>query len=162
MEKFCRAVNLFSLLLLTTASFADPAVDSCHSTVNGFVESVYGIQGLQDEKVRIQEAIRFPGSFWVVDVTPSKNSERFLLQPSRSGEFCLTLFTVALQVTEQIRGNTQIVFAKTQPSGNIPALEIYYIRKPKDRNFRVRSCSEISYSYGSAVSRSISCKKVFP
>ncbi|RHX77700.1 hypothetical protein DLM76_11700 [Leptospira yasudae] len=148
------------LLAYTGIGAEEPIVGNCYSSVNGFIESVYGTQGLNDENVRIHEAIRFSGSFWVVDVTPSKNSERFLLQPSASGEFCLTLSTVALQITEKKRGNTQIVFAKTQPSGNIPALEIYYIRKPKDTRFRIRSCSEISYSDGSSVSRPISCRNV--
>lgn len=138
----------------------DPVLGTCYSSPEKFIERVFGKEALLDENLRIQKAPRFPGSYWIVDSTSSKNDWRYLLELSLTGEFCFTLQTIAFQVTEKIKGKSRIVFVKTRGSGDLPSLEIHYIRNPEETSFHRNSCAEVSFRKGRIFRKPISCENI--
>ncbi|AOP34646.1 hypothetical protein A0128_12770 [Leptospira tipperaryensis] len=132
-------------------------VGTCYSSLDQWIESIAGPKGNEDENLKIKKTTFSDGSFWLIDFTPSKNSDWYLLQPRKKDKLCLTLQTTAFQVRTIENGKRQTVISKIQGSGNFPMREITYLRDYRETVFQSKNCVEIRFQEERSVRKQVSC-----
>ncbi|MBM9578832.1 hypothetical protein JWG45_16935 [Leptospira sp. 201903070] len=132
-------------------------VGTCYSSLNQWIESIGGPTGSRDENLKTKKTTFSDGSFWLIDSTPSKNRDWYLLQPVKKEKFCLTLQTTAFQIRTIENGKRQKVISKIQGSGNFPMREITYLRDGGETVFQSKNCVEIRSRETKFFRKKVSC-----
>ncbi|TGK28822.1 hypothetical protein EHQ12_06445 [Leptospira gomenensis] len=117
--------------------------ESCFSGLEEFARNVSFPLGESDETLKIRNSILGDSYVWLVDFTPSKNSDYYLLRKLRTGKYCPVLKTKGYEIKERKRGSRETVTVKVRGSGTISALELSYVLDRDETSFRLYSCAEI-------------------
>ncbi len=159
---FATSLGLSCIITFHSISAKDPNDQNqfegtCRSSLNQWIESIAGLRGSEDENIKTQKSSFRDGSFWLIDSTPSKNWDWYLLQPQSKNKLCLIFHTNAFQVRTIERGKHRMIFSKVRGSGNFPSREIDFVFERKNQTFQPRRCSEIRFREGRSFRKKVSC-----
>ncbi|RHX84386.1 hypothetical protein [Leptospira stimsonii] len=135
----------------------NPFEGTCRSSLNQWIKSIAGLPGSEDENLKTQKSSFRDGSFWLIDSTPSKNWDWYLLQPQRENKLCLIFQTNAFQVRTSERGKRRMIFSKIRGSGNFPSREIDFVFEKKNKTFQPRKCVEIRFQEEQSIRKRVPC-----
>ncbi|TGM57730.1 hypothetical protein [Leptospira adleri] len=156
---FATSLCLYCFFSFPPISAQDPnrSVGTCHSSLNQWIESIAGLHGSEDENLKTQKTSFKDGSFWLIDSTPSKNWDWYLLHPQKKDKLCLTLKTGAFGTKTVEKGRRQVVISKARGSGDFPTREITFVRDRGESVFQPRKCVEIRFREKRPVRKRVSC-----
>ncbi|MBM9501414.1 hypothetical protein JWG44_14255 [Leptospira sp. 201903071] len=154
---------VFRILVLLTgfhslfAQRSDGPIGKCYPSLNEWIESIAGPNGFEDENIKIQKTSFTDGSFWLIDSTPSKNRDWYLLRPQKKEKLCLILQTSAFQIRTIEKGKQRMILSKIQGSGNFPMREITFVSDFGETIFQPKNCVEIVFHGKKIVRKKFSC-----